>query len=84
MTACFFGHTDAAKCLLRHNAAPNRPALDGATPLMPNPSPSPSPSPSPNLGTLGALRVRLSVRYPSERARLLAYVKPFPDIQPPG
>ena len=35
-------------------------------------------------GTLGALRVRLSVRYPSERARLLAYVKPFPDIQPPG
>ena len=34
MTACFFGHTDAAKCLLRHNADPNRPALDGATPLM--------------------------------------------------
>ena len=33
-------------------------------------------------GTLGALRVRLSVRFPSERARLLAYVKPFPDIQP--
>ena len=28
--------------------------------------------------------MRLSVRYPSERARLLAYVKPFPDIQPPG
>ena len=34
MTACFFGHSDAAKCLLRHNADPNRPALDGATPLM--------------------------------------------------
>lgn len=35
-------------------------------------------------GSRGALRIRLSVRYPSERARLLAYVKPFPDIQPPG
>ena len=34
MTACFFGHSDAARCLLRHNADPNRPALDGATPLM--------------------------------------------------
>jgi len=35
-------------------------------------------------GSRGALRLRISVRYASERARLLAYVRPFPDMQPPG
>ena len=35
-------------------------------------------------GARGALRLRISVRYTSERARLLAYVLPPADVAPPG
>ena len=35
-------------------------------------------------GTRGALRLRISVTYTSERARLLAYVRAPPDVTLPG